>query len=379
MAHNILVVDDMLINRKLIKSVLKHLEHTTFYDAEDGFEAIKEVEDKEIDLIILDLMMPGKDGFQVLTELKGDPRYQEIPIIVYSAMDGIDSINQALELGAYDYFTKPLTVQQMKFILPAKVKNALESYSQRKQIMQMHERMKLEMMLANMFQQTLMTAPPEHALLSVYHKYLPSQEVGGNFYDCLAVGNDFWFIMADTSAHGVSAAMVSAMVKVEFNVACRTLATPGAVLQHMNDTFYRIMQGDYTLNAVIGCLSGRTLTYANAGHVCPLHYNIAVEKVDVLEGFDPAVGQFSDMEYVDHTIALNKNDYVLLYTEGLFESRLQYDNDMNYEDLGSYFLSYKHIIADSPDEFFNVLLRLFGGVTDENVNRDISLLLLKIQ
>lgn len=379
MHNNILIVDDMSVNRKLIKAVLKDMQEIDFYDAEDGFQAIKEVEENDIDLIILDLMMPGKDGFEVLRELKADPNFNEIPIIVYSGMDNIDSINQALELGAYDYFTKPLTMQQIKFIVPVKVKNALENYVHRKESVRMHEKIKLELMLANIFQQTLMSTYQQGILADMYGKYLPCKDIGGNFYECVQLEDCMWFIMADVSSHGVAAAMMSSMIKVEFNNSVRRKSSPAKVLQHMNDSFYRMMKGDYSLTAFIGKVEAGILTYANADHLYPVIYKKSADSVSVISMKDTPVGVVEEAEYTEHSIKVGKEDIIFLYTDGLFDTREQYDIEMNYQDLCSSFVTYKEIIYENPEDFFNIILRLFAGITDEKVMNDIAMMLVRVR
>ena len=121
--YTILVVDDTLFNRKLMLEVLEtKIDNARYLQAEDGIEAIEIVKTNEVDLVILDLMMPNKNGYEVLKELKNNPLYSDIPIIVNSSVTDMDSIKQTLEMGAVDYFTKPLTPEQMEEIL-LKMKN----------------------------------------------------------------------------------------------------------------------------------------------------------------------------------------------------------------------------------------------------------------
>lgn len=376
--NSILIVDDLTFNRKQIKAVLKDMQQIEFYDAEDGFQAIKEVEDNDIDLIILDLMMPGKDGFDVLRELKADAKYKDIPIIVYSGMDNIDSVNQALELGAYDYFSKPLTMEQIQFVVPVKVKNALDSYVQRKALLRMHEKMKLELMLANVLQQTLIATSKKGPLADMYGKYLSCDEIGGNFYECVQFEDNVWFIMADVSSHGVAAAMIASMIKVDFTNSIKYLSCPAEVLRHMNDTFYSMMQGDYSFTAVVGKRQGNVLAFANAGHSHPMVYTHETDHVHVLYSKDKPVGIVEKAEYSSHKIIVSTEDIIFLYTDGLFNTREQYDMEMNYQDLSGCFMNYKHIIQENPEEFFNVVLRLFAGIADEKVIDDVSLMLIKV-
>jgi len=377
--NNILIVDDMAVNRKQIKLVLKDIPEIDFYDAEDGFQAIKEVDDNDIDLIILDLMMPGKDGFDVLKELKANLSYKDIPIIVYSGMGNIDSINQALELGAYDYFTKPLTTEQIKFIVPTKVKNALESYVQRKALVRIHEKMKLELMLANILQQSLLATSKQGLLVDMYGKYLPCEEIGGNFYECVQSNDVLWFIMVDVSSHGVAAAMISSMIKVDFNNCIKNLYYPAEVLQHINNTFYGMMGGDYSFTAVVGRIQGENLIISNAGHSHPILYTKETDSMLILPLKDEPLGLSLKADFKSQRFIIGKEDILFLYTDGLFDSREQYDMDMNYQDLCNSFMTYKHIIQENPEEFFNIILRLYAGIADENVMDDISIMLIKMR
>ncbi|SFL31201.1 PP2C family protein-serine/threonine phosphatase [Pelosinus propionicus] len=378
MKNSILIVDDMAFNRKQIKAVLKDMQQIEFYDAEDGFQAIKEVEDNDIDLIILDLMMPGKDGFDVLRELKANEKYKHIPVIVYSGMDNIDSVNQALELGAYDFFSKTLTIEQKKFVVPVKVKNALDSYVQRKMLLRMHEKMKLELMLASVFQQTLMTTSNTGSLADMYGKYLACDEIGGNFYECVQFEDSIWFIMADVSSHGVAAAMIASMIKVDFTNSIKYLACPAEVLHQMNNTFYSMMQGDYSFTAIVGKMQGNVLTFANAGHSYPMVYTHDTEQVHILYSKDRPVGLEGAADYNAHKFVVSNEDIIFLYTDGLFNTREQYDMEMNYQDLSGCFMNYKHIIQENPEEFFNIVLRLFAGISDEKVMDDVSMMLIKV-
>lgn len=145
MKYNILIADDVEMFRKLVRTSLKGIDHLNFYDASDGCQALECVYNEEIDLIMLDLFMPFKDGFTILKELKSMDEYKEIPVLVLSADDNIESIQKALELGAYDYFIKNVSIEQMKVVFPIKVKNALKSFEQYKSLLKMNNELNDEM------------------------------------------------------------------------------------------------------------------------------------------------------------------------------------------------------------------------------------------
>ncbi len=102
---NILVVDDNRMNRLKLSKNLEKNGHTVSV-AEDGHEALKILGAQSFDLVLLDLVMPGIDGFQVLEAMKNDSDLQSIPVIVISAVKDRESAKRCLELGAEDYLEK---------------------------------------------------------------------------------------------------------------------------------------------------------------------------------------------------------------------------------------------------------------------------------
>ena len=105
-AASILVVEDDPAVRMLLADSLKAQGYKTI-TAKDGAQALKMTQERQIDLILLDMMLPDIGGLEVLETLKADPDLKTIPVIVVSAVDKMDGIIKAIELGADDYITKP--------------------------------------------------------------------------------------------------------------------------------------------------------------------------------------------------------------------------------------------------------------------------------
>ena len=102
----LLVVDDNALNRDLLARRLQREGHTVSL-AEDGRRALALIGAEPFDLVLLDLIMPEMNGYEVLQRLKGDPAHRDIPVIVISALDELDSVVRCLEAGAEDYLSKP--------------------------------------------------------------------------------------------------------------------------------------------------------------------------------------------------------------------------------------------------------------------------------
>ena len=123
MPYRLLLVDDEPHNRKLLRMVLRKGDYE-FTEAEDGRQALDALEKEPIDLVLLDLMMPNPNGFDVLHAMRSSDRLRELPVIVASASTAPDDVERSLSLGAVDYFMKPLTEWDIRFQLPIKVRNA---------------------------------------------------------------------------------------------------------------------------------------------------------------------------------------------------------------------------------------------------------------
>ncbi len=104
--YNVMIVDDVPDNIKVVANILKEEGYKLFF-ATNGSDALAKVKSDKFDLILLDVMMPEIDGFEVCRQVKNDPATQDIPIIFLTARTDTESIIKGFELGAMDYVTKP--------------------------------------------------------------------------------------------------------------------------------------------------------------------------------------------------------------------------------------------------------------------------------
>jgi CheY-like chemotaxis protein len=114
----VLVVDDNEMNRDMLSRRLIRLGYEVA-TAEDGKQALTLVTEQPFDLVLLDIMMPKMNGYEVLEQMKTDDRLRNVPVIMISAVDDLDSVVKCIELGAEDYLFKPFNPVLLKARLEA--------------------------------------------------------------------------------------------------------------------------------------------------------------------------------------------------------------------------------------------------------------------
>ena len=147
--HSVLVVDDLEMNRILIRKNLATLPGINIMEAADGRQALEILQRQEIDLVLLDLVMPVMDGYAVLEVMRSDERMRHIPVVVQSLLDDDASIIKALELGAYDYFVRTPAGNVFRRDLMLKSRNAIAAFvAYRAAEQELQERKQAEQRLA---------------------------------------------------------------------------------------------------------------------------------------------------------------------------------------------------------------------------------------
>src|ERR1700758_5872808 len=118
----VLIVDDNEDNRFTLSMRLEACGYDNIVTAENGREALEKMRKRPVDLVLLDIMMPELDGYGVLEELRTDPALRDVPVVMISAIEDINSVVRCIELGATDYLTKPFN----PVLLKARVDSCIE-------------------------------------------------------------------------------------------------------------------------------------------------------------------------------------------------------------------------------------------------------------
>ena len=210
----LLVVDDNEDNRYTLTRRLNREGYRNLSTANDGRAALDMLRAGKFDLVLLDIMMPELNGYEVLEQLKADAQLRDIPVIMISALEEIDSVIRCVELGAEDYLSKPFNPT----LLRARVGASLEKKRLRDAVRESLARLEQEIegarkaqlnMLPSRFPAVSPQQPVQvHALMD------PAREVGGDLYDAFYASDGlFCLLVGDVSGKGAAAGMFMARTR----------------------------------------------------------------------------------------------------------------------------------------------------------------------
>jgi len=386
--YRILIADDAAMNRVLIKKILaQNLEQVVFEEAINGQEVLDIVARMPVDLILLDLIMPVMDGYETLKYLKKDPLYHDIPVIVNSAITEIQSIENTLKEGAIDYFTKPLSPNDMKIILPLKAKNALLVYEQNKTIIELNRRINEELKNANTFANIMLPKSEGFNTVDLHIKYHPSLGIGGDFFDCVEHDGRLHFVIADVTGHGIAAGMASSMVKILYR---KSIEKPGIlpheILEEMNRSIFSIFDfagtdNYFVFTAFVGVVDQNILYYANAGQPYPMIYHAATESFEEIRQNGFLVGMMDEVKFELGSTPVAVNDTIFLYTDGLFCSG-DHGDFTGWEKVLQLSKRLKSSLKFDPYDFLDELFYAFHMIhkaKHSEFTDDVAMMLIKIK
>jgi sigma-B regulation protein RsbU (phosphoserine phosphatase) len=324
----ILVVDDSPINLQVLVRTLHGSGHRILA-AKDGRTAVDIARRASPDLMLLDVMMPEVDGFEVCRAIKEDPSTEQIVVIFLSALGDVADKVSGLKLGAVDYITKPIQAEEVL----ARVEAHLTRQYLERELRRSRDRLDRELESAAEMQRLILPrALPVHPAVEFAAYYRTSRHAGGDYYDVLDLGADRYGIMvADVSGHGAPAAIIMAMIRAVLH-SHPSPDDPPAVLNQINRHFRYLWGGRIFATAVYGVLDARsrTLRISNAGHPPPLLIRDGAGVVPVpADAVVPLLlMELGEVPCSEHV--LQPDDRVLLYTDGITER--QAPDGAMYED-----------------------------------------------
>jgi len=325
----LLVVDDNEDNRYTLIMRLEIEGYSNIAIAEDGEQALTLLASQEFDLVLLDVMMPKVDGYQVLQQLKADGRLHNIPVIMISALNEIDSVVRCVELGAGDYLSKPFN----PVLLKARVGASLEKKRLRDEVRAHSARMEEELEAARQLQMSMVptTFPQSTARrpIEIFAMMEPAREVGGDLYDFYDIDDGtLCFFIGDVSGKGVPAALFMARTKNVIRLVSRLLRgaegsapTPADIVTVVNRELCQDNVGMMFVTLFFGMLDPQTgdLRFTNAGHNPPYHLN-GNGPTPVTSCKGRPLGVRNNSAYETGRLTLAPGEAIYLYTDGVTEA-----------------------------------------------------------
>jgi sigma-B regulation protein RsbU (phosphoserine phosphatase) len=346
----VLVVDDSPENIDLLGGVLS--QDYKIKVALNGEKALKIAgSENPPDIILLDIMMPGMDGYEVCRRLKSDPKTRDIPVIFITSMSEVEDETKGLALGAIDYITKPIRSP----IVQARVKSHLELKEARELLKNQNKTLELrveertrevldlqrvefglraaqekvenELNIAAQIQRSILPtdfpAFPENSEFDLYAIMRPAREVGGDFYDFFFVDDDHLaLIIADVSDKGVPAALFTMISRTIFRSIVRQRKSPAQVLTETNDLLCEDNDTGMFVTVLLAYyhLPSGLVTYSNGGHNPALSFGPDGTIKELAGKHGPVLGVRPGLTYREDAETLEPGQILVLYTDGVTEA-----------------------------------------------------------
>jgi serine phosphatase RsbU (regulator of sigma subunit) len=341
----ILLVDDLEANLTLLKAMLRVAGYTSVQATTDPRQVCELHRKNRYGLILLDLQMPGMDGFQVMEGLKEIEQDGYLPVLVITAQP--QHKLRALEAGAKDFVSKPFDLAELR----ARVHNILEvrllhleskkhgkvleetvrELEASREVIRLKnleelEQRERELALAQETQESLLprSLPRfENYCIRAYNS--PTRYVGGDFYDFLQLTPEKWVgVLADVSGKGMSAALLSSMVLGALSMEFRSGTHPDAVLHRINQLLCEKSLPSQFVTLFLFVLSPHGMgQFIGAGHNPVYLFRSATGRIEKLVSEHHFLGMFDFASYQSRTFCLDKGDILVVYSDGLPDAQNQ--------------------------------------------------------
>ena len=314
----VLIVDDAKTNLDILVEGLKSDHKLSL--ALDGETALQIAARTPPDLVLLDIVMPGLDGYEVCRRLRQMPDTAEVPIMFLSSLEEVQNKTRGFEAGANDYLTKPFEMLEVK----ARVRSLLKAKAYSDAV---KEQIASELRVAREIQMGMLPhdfAPFERAYGVSFGAVLePAREVGGDLYGVCACGPERLVIfLGDVSGKGIPASMFMVRAISLARLLSRDIPEPDRILARLNDELAADNPSGMFVTFLCAVFEPglHRLTLANAGHCRPLLLPAdgsprwAVKNLGTALGFEPG------LEFERTELTLRDGDALILYSDGVSEA-----------------------------------------------------------
>ncbi|MFM8716853.1 MAG: PP2C family protein-serine/threonine phosphatase, partial [Spartobacteria bacterium] len=356
----VLAVDDNLGNLDVLaRRLTRHGLEVEI--AESGFAALDAIRSASFDLVLLDVMMPEVDGYTVLREMKADAQTRDIPVIMISALDELDSVARCIEAGAEDYLPKPFNPT----LLEARIGACLEKKALRdaeqghlRKIEETQRRLDKELAEAAAYVRSILPEPLKSPL-PAHWKYRPSSELAGDSFGYHWIDAEHFAIyLLDVCGHGVGACLLSVSaihVLRSGSLPGVDFKKPGEVLMALNNAFPMEKQNNlyFTLWYGVYHAPSRTLSYASGGHPPALlltPYGTGAFQSQRLSSHGMIIGVMENTHFATQACRIPNNARLFVICDGCYEIRNAAGGMADYQAFETFMLAN----AAEPDPLANL-------------------------
>ena len=346
----ILIVDDQEENCTVLQRRLEKEGHTCAA-VYDGATALERLAVEDFDLVLLDIMMPGIDGREVLRRIKTDEKLRHVPVIMISALYQIESVVACIEQGAEDYLPKPFN----PVLLRARIGSSLDRKRLRDAeqaafaaLQESQAKLATELSEAAAYVQSVLPAPIKDGPVSASWQFLPSSSLGG---DAFGYGPEkdgkFGICLLDVCGHGVGAALLSIsvlnVIRAE-SLPGVNFSDPGEVLTGLNNAFPMEKHGEMFFTAWCGIYdpSTRRMRFAGGGHP-PSILVRADGTTEILASKGPVIGAMPGMKFASAEAVIPPGARLFVFSDGAYEIVRHDGSMMSHDDL-------RQLLSRAPHE-----------------------------
>jgi sigma-B regulation protein RsbU (phosphoserine phosphatase) len=353
------VVEDSIAIRRVIGAFLSASNFTNVEFAEDGLIGLEKVETFDPDIVILDIRMPNLDGFGFLSQLRANPKYADLPVLVQTAYTDPEERNKVFIAGGTDLTSKPINGIE----LMARVKIHLENRMLVRSLQEFRNRLENELSAGRKMQMALLPPPERIELIKETHGldienyFEPSSELGGDFWDVKDLGDHRVSLsIADFSGHGVNSALNTFRLHTLMDEANMPSGDPAEYLTVLNKKLTTLIPRGQFATMFYGIVNRKTdqLTYCAAASTSPIVGNVLQGDFQFLEAIGTPLGISQKASYENRVIDFPPGSFLFLYSDALTET-VGIDTPMLDEDGLGELLSQALDPAQTQHPFVSVL------------------------
>lgn len=318
--HKILIVDD----DPLICTVLEQFLLKNNYDlafAGSGEEALEIIAKSAPDLVIMDIMLPGLDGYATVRAMRSNPKTAELPVIFLSARDEASDVISGLELGAADFVSKPFNPKELLLRIGGRLQT---SESKRRQTALLED-YKSEIQRVSQIQQSFMPARLCSSQgLQLFGRTFPAKWISGDYFDFITHRFGVSACIGDVSGKGMSANMIVLMARLFMREWTYDVRDTKEALLQLNGVLLRNTPPYVFMSFILLSWDEHAsrLIFTGAGHENMLIYRAESDTVENISVGGVVLGLRGNISgnLRERSISLGKEDAVLLYTDGVTEA-----------------------------------------------------------